>query len=636
MIKRLVMTMQLFFLMVVSQRKDLIPDFPPQIKNQLFRRVKSAVIVVKEEFLEQKIKEADEAAAAIAKTQRELLEREVAKVKTEWTALDAQGRQIRRLYTAQEVAALRIRNGARPDYTVQKAMGNKFYNLSRKHQEKETGIWSLGAFDETSAEAMAMYGLPIYQGGWAESYRWGTADTANYMFTKLKGITAGISRKLMQRQRIQDNLIAQLIQKGASDKEIAAAASVDWQQPLIVDMDTGHGSPMFMVEALLTPSTDQMDPPLIGAVHIEDQAVGCKKCGHLAGKVLVSTQEQIERLNLVRLQLDIMGVPTVVMARTDAEEAEWITSVDDKRDHPFIMGVTNSRSRPLAEVIQEAWDKSLPASEVEERINNWEKNAGVKTLGELVVDVIKEEKLKVNIEEWREFAKVASFKEMKAKALEFGIRVVGKEAYDYAMQLDPKNRLPGRHVLWDADLARMSSDGYTMWMINSGTDMAIARSKAFLPYSDMAWMEQKKPDKEQIRLWAAALDEEAQKLGMSKKPLKAMNISPSFPWEKLGMSDKELQTFLTEMDKYVQFQFITYGGILINHYNMLQFLDDLAENQALALAKLQTAGKGLRIPFFLNPQNFAGVLWVEYREAAGRGHAVLASPTGSRSTVHNF
>ena len=92
----------------------------------------------------------------------------------------------------------------------------------------------------------------------------------------------------------------------------------------------------------------QPDPPLrrgraCPGYHIEDQKPGAKKCGHQGGKVLVAEDEQIKRLNAARFQLDIMGVPGIIVARTDAEAANLLDGRGDERDQPFILGATNRR-----------------------------------------------------------------------------------------------------------------------------------------------------------------------------------------------------------------------------------------------------------------------------------------------------
>ena len=111
---------------------------------------------------------------------------------------------------------------------------------------------------------------------------------------------------------------------------------MDYRPFIIADADTGHGGDPH-VRNLVKRFVEAGVP----GYHIEDQRPGTKKCGHQGGKVLVPSDEQIKRLNTARFQLDIMRVPGIIVARTDAEAANLIDSRADERDQPFLLGMTN-------------------------------------------------------------------------------------------------------------------------------------------------------------------------------------------------------------------------------------------------------------------------------------------------------
>lgn len=119
-------------------------------------------------------------------------------------------------------------------------------------------------------------------------------------------------------------------------EQCAATPEVDYRPFIIADADTGHGG-----EAHVRNLIRRFVEAGVPGYHIEDQKPGVKKCGHQGGKVLVSENEQVQRLNAVRFQLDVMQVPGIIVARTDAEAANLLDGCADERDQPFILGVTN-------------------------------------------------------------------------------------------------------------------------------------------------------------------------------------------------------------------------------------------------------------------------------------------------------
>lgn len=138
-------------------------------------------------------------------------------------------------------------------------------------------------------------------------------------------------RALLTADRNQEYLRLQM-----SEKQRATATKYDFRPFIIADADTGHGGDPH-VRNLIRRFVEVGVP----GYHIEDQRPGTKKCGHQGGKVLVPSDEQIKRLNAARFQLDVMRVPGIIVARTDAEAANLIDSRADERDQPFLLGATN-------------------------------------------------------------------------------------------------------------------------------------------------------------------------------------------------------------------------------------------------------------------------------------------------------
>ena len=194
----------------------------------------------------------------------------------------------------------------------------------------------------------------IYLGGWATSAKGSISedpgpDLASYPLSQVPDEAAGLVRALLTADRNQQYLRLQM-----TDAQRAATPAIDYRPFIIADADTGHGGDPH-VRNLIRRFVEAGVP----GYHIEDQRPGTKKCGHQGGKVLVPSDEQIKRLNTARFQLDIMRVPGIIVARTDAEAANLIDSRADERDQPFLLGATNLKVPPYKACFL-AHDAQLP------------------------------------------------------------------------------------------------------------------------------------------------------------------------------------------------------------------------------------------------------------------------------------
>src|SRR5262245_5599654 len=186
----------------------------------------------------------------------------------------------------------------------------------------------------------------LYLGGWSTSARGSDsedpgADLANYALDRVPKEGGSWVRALLHQDEVQRSNRMRM-----TSVQRKKTPTIEFSPPMIIpDEDTGHGG-----EHHIRNLVKKFVENKIGAIHIEDQRPGCKVCGHQGQKVLVSTAEMISRLNAARLQFDIMGLPGVIIARTDANEATAIDSVEDERDHPFIYGATNRSIVPFKNV----------------------------------------------------------------------------------------------------------------------------------------------------------------------------------------------------------------------------------------------------------------------------------------------
>jgi isocitrate lyase len=557
-----------------------------------------------------------------------------------------------RLYAPREVAEQQgtISN----EYAVARRTAEEFFALLRDLFEQRKQITTFGPYSPGQAVTLKRMGIEgIYLGGWATSARGSLSedpgpDLASYPLSQVPGEAAGLVRALLTADKNQHFARIRM-----SEKERKAIPVVDYRPFIIADADTGHGGDAH-VRNLIRRFVEAGVP----GYHIEDQKPGAKKCGHQAGKVLVAEDEQIRRLNAARLQLDIMRVPGILVARTDAEAATFLENRSDERDQPFILGATHIELpsyrvgylailRKLFELGAEvrghllfavseteyratfAWLgqvglmsmitetaqglSNASATELDsalERLDTrymeiWQAEAGLKTYGQAVADVMQSrtdegERLDMSVEEWLGFSKRASFYEARERANLMGIQVV-----------------------WDCEMPK-TPEGF--YQIQSGIDYAIARSLAVAPFADILWMETKTADLEDARRFAHAIHAEY------PDKMLAYNLSPSFNWDTTGMNDDEMRRFPEELGKLgFVFNFVTYGGHQIDGLAAEEFAMALKEDGMLALARLQRKFRLLESPY-RTPQTLVGGPRLDGALMASSGRSAATKAMGKGST----
>ena len=212
-----------------------------------------------------------------------------------------------------------------------------FYDRLRELFAERKSITTFGPYSPGQAVVIKRLGIEgIYLGGWATSAKGSTTedpgpDLASYPLSQVPDEAAVLVRALLTADRNQ-----QFLRSRMTEKQRSATPAADFRPFIIADADTGHGG-----DAHVRNLVRRFVEAGVPGYHIEDQSPGTKKCGHQGGKVLVPEDEQIKRLNAARFQLDVMKVPGIIVARTDAEAATLLDGRGDERDQPFILGATN-------------------------------------------------------------------------------------------------------------------------------------------------------------------------------------------------------------------------------------------------------------------------------------------------------
>ncbi|CAH9071406.1 unnamed protein product [Cuscuta epithymum] len=482
-------------------------------------------------------------------------EEEVAEVEAWWNS--ERFKLTHRPYTARDVVALR--GHLRQSYGSDE-MAKKLWRTLKSHQANRTSSRTFGALDPVQVTMMAKHLDTIYVSGWQCSSTHTSTnepgpDLADYPYDTVPNKV----QHLFFAQQYHDRKQREA-RMNMGREERAKTPFIDYLKPIIADGDTGFGGATATVKLCKL----FVERGAAG-VHIEDQSSMTKKCGHMAGKVLVAVNEHINRLVAARLQFDIMGTETVLVARTDAVAATLIQTNVDTRDHQFILGATNPNFKGkggLATVLAEAMAAGKTGPELQAIEDNWLSMAHLKTFAEHVGDAISrlnigETEKQKRLNEWRNLSRYE-----KCLANEQGREIAEKLGVSMNSQF------------WDWDLPR-TREGF--YRFRGSVEAAIVRGWAFTPHADLIWMETASPDMVECTKFAVGVK------SVHPEMMLAYNLSPSFNWDASGMNDEQMKDFIPRIAKLGYcWQFITLAGFHADALIVDTFAKDFASRGMLA------------------------------------------------------